>query len=375
MAFSELENKTFDKNINGKESTLLALIVIEEHIREDAIETIQWFKDNNVEVKIISGDDPTTVSKIAQRVGVEHSEKFISLEDMSLKEVEQIAGQFTVFGRVTPEQKYTIIKTLKNKGNVVAMTGDGVNDTLALKEADCSIAMADGSEVARSISKLVLLDSNFSSLPAVVREGRQVVNNVQNSSSLFLMKTFFAIILTVLTLFLHLPYPFEPSMMLLLEFFIIGLPSFLLTFEPNTKPINGNFIPQVLKRSIPRALLMLLNILIIMSLRYSQNIINDLEFETLSVLLLTYTGLLNLSTLCFPMSLLKGLTLGIAFAGSTAAIIALPALFSITESTFAVLITFFSIILLSIIIIVLIKLNKKRLDKLRNKIIKLLQKQ
>lgn len=161
-----------------------------------------------------------------------------------------MADQFTVFGRVTPEQKYTIIKALKNKGNVVAMTGDGVNDTLALKEADCSIAMADGSEVARSISKLVLLESNFSSLPSVVKEGRQVVNNVQNSSSLFLMKTFFAITLTIITLFIQEPYPFKPSMMLLIEAFVIGIPSFLLTFEPNTKSYSREFYTSSIKKVI-----------------------------------------------------------------------------------------------------------------------------
>ncbi len=379
IALSESSEK-FDKNMSGKNSTLIALIVIEEHIREDAIETIAWFKDNGVEVKIISGDDPATVSKIAQRVGVEHYDKFVSLENFSLKEVEQMADQFTVFGRVTPEQKYTIVKALKNKGKVVAMTGDGVNDTLALKEADCSIAMADGSEVARNISKLVLLESNFSSLPSVVKEGRQVVNNVQNSSSLFLMKTFFAIILSVITLFLQRPYPFSPSMMMLLEAFVIGIPSFLLTFEPNTKPIKGNFIPQVLKRSLPRALLMLINVIVVFALYYSQSTtmaitMSDSEYSTLCVLILAYTGFLNLATLCFPFTLLKGLTLGISLILVTVAIIALPSFFSITSSSFTVLITFFAIIVVSIILILLIKFNQKRIDKLRDKVISLLQKQ
>lgn len=168
-------------------------MVVEDHIRPDAIETIEWFKNNNVDIKIISGDAPATVSAIAKRVGVENADKTISLEGMSLEEVEKIASKFTVFGRVSPEQKHMLIKSLKKAGNVVAMTGDGVNDTLALKEADCSISMADGSDVARSLSHLVLLDSKFSSLPAVVKEGRQVVNNVQQSSTLYLMKTFFTI--------------------------------------------------------------------------------------------------------------------------------------------------------------------------------------
>ena len=376
LAFSELENEQFDKNMSGKKSTLLALIIIEEKIRDEAIETIQWFKDNGVEIKIISGDDPATVAKIAQRVGVEDSDKYISLENKSIKEVEVLTNEFTVFGRVTPEQKYTIIKSLKNKGNVVAMTGDGVNDTLALKEADCSIAMADGSEVARSISKLVLLESNFSSLPSVVKEGRQVVNNVQNSSSLFLMKTFFAIILTILTLFLQLPYPFIPRMMMPLEAFVIGIPSFLLTFEPNNKPIKGNFIPQVLKRSLPRALLLLINIIIVMMIHYtqlSQTLTHD-EYQTLVVLVLTYTGFLNLASLCYPFTLLRIITLSVSLVCITGAIAGLPKLFSITTWSLEVLLIFFSLIVVSIIILIAIRLNRKGLNKLRDKIINLLQK-
>ncbi len=377
IAFAEQEGGKFDKDMNGKNAKLLALIVIEEHIRDDAIETIQWFKFNGVEVKIISGDAPQTVAKIAQRVGVENSEKYISLENMSLEEVEQIADQFTVFGRVTPEQKYTLVKALKKKGKVVAMTGDGVNDTLALKEADCSIAMADGSEVARSISNLVLLDSNFSSLPSVVKEGRQVINNVQNSASLFLMKTFFAITLTIITLFLQINYPFKPSMMLLIESFVIGIPSFILTFEPNTKRINGNFIPQVMKRALPRAFLMLLNVLIVMMLYYSQtiNILSSEEYKTLCVLVLTYTGFLNLVTLCVPPTLLKWLAMIFSFVTITISICVVPNMFSIQSNSATVLITFFAIILVSIIILTVIKLNSKRIDRLREKIISLLQKQ
>ena len=376
LALAELEGEKFSKNLKGKNSTLIALIVIEEHIRDDAEETISWFKSNGVEIKIISGDDPLTVSKIAQRVGVDNSDKFISLENFSLKEVEQIADNFTVFGRVTPEQKYTLIKALKKKGKVVAMTGDGVNDTLALKEADCSIAMADGSEVARGISSLVLLESNFSSLPSVVKEGRQVINNVQNSSSLFIMKTLFAIILTVITLFVQLPYPFKPSMMLLLEAFVIGIPSFLLTFEPNTNPIKGNFIPQVLKRSLPRAGLMLLNTIILMILHYNYHIINFAEYRTLVITVMTYTGFLNLATLCYPISFIKVFALVISFAAITLSMVFMPSLFSITSSiTTTLAIAFGSIMAFSIFMIVFIYLNKKLIDKIRVKLINLLQKQ
>lgn len=378
LSFAE-SDKSFDKDMSGQSATLLAFIVIEETIRQDAIETIQWFKDNGVQIKIISGDDPATVSKIAQRVGVENSDKYVSLENFSIKEVEQMADQFTVFGRVTPEQKYTIIKALKNKGQVVAMTGDGVNDTLALKEADCSIAMADGSEVARSISKLVLLESNFSSLPSVVKEGRQVINNVQNSSALFLMKTFFAIVLTILTLIMAYPYPFTPNNMLLLEAFVIGIPSFILTFIPNNNPIKGNFIPQVMKRALPRALLMLINIMVVMSLynQYftSSNITILAEYKTLLILVLTYTGFLNLLSLCWPFNLIKILTVAFSFVAITVAIVAFPSFFQVATYSPTVIVTFFAIILCSILLLIIIALNRKRLARLRDKFIEILQKE
>ncbi len=379
LAFAELENEMFDKNMNGQKAKLLGFIVIEETIREDAIETIQWFKDNGVEIKIISGDDPSTVSRIAQRVGVQNSEKFISLEGVSLQEVEKLAEDFTVFGRVTPEQKYTIIKALKNKGKVVAMTGDGVNDTLALKEADCSIAMADGSDVARSISKIVLLESNFSSLPSIVKEGRQVVNNVQNSSSLFLMKTFFAISLTIITLFLQIQYPFDPSMMILLEFFVIGMPSFLLTFEPNTKHIKGNFIPQVMKRALPRAFLLLINVLIVMIIFYTQpkdpEILTANEYITLAILTLSYTGFLNLASFCIPPTLIKLGVAGLSLVSMSLAIVIIPKMFNILNISHAVLTPFFAIIAVSVLIIAILKLNHKRIDVLRQKIVNILHKQ
>lgn len=296
-----------EKGATGK--LLLALIVIEDHIRTDAIETINWFKENNVQIKIISGDDPLTVSKIAQRVGVENFDKYISLENKSLKEVEQFAEKFTVFGRVSPEQKYTLIKTLKSKGHVVAMTGDGVNDTLALKEADCSIAMADGSEVARNISKLVLMDSKFSSLPAVVKEGRQVINNVQNSSVLFLMKTLFTLILSALLLIVNQSYPFSPKNLFLLEMFVIGLPSLLLAFEPNDKLIRGNFIPEVLKKSVPRTILMLAGVLVAM---FAIKNLDALESEAFPVLALTISGFINLIWLCIPLTWFRSLILALS---------------------------------------------------------------
>jgi len=374
VALTELKSE-FKENITGEKSSVIAMIVLEEHIRKDAIETIRWFKENGVAIKIISGDDPATVSKIASRVGVRDSEKFVSLENFSLKEVEQMADQFTVFGRVTPEQKYTIIKALKTKGNVVSMTGDGVNDSLALKEADCSIAMADGSEVARNISKIVLLDSNFSSLPAVVKEGRQVVNNVQNSSSLYLMKTIFAILLSLTTLIFSLKYPFTPRMMFLLEFFIIGIPSFILTFEPNTNQIKGNFIPQVMKRALPRALVMFISILLIVVLASREPVsFEQAEIDTLCVMVLTYTGLLNLISLTMPPTLIRGIAVGLSLLGLVIANVIMPAFFNMTDFSGQVILAFFLFMIIEIIILVIIRLNKNNINRLKQRLIRLLQK-
>mgnify|MGYP005758027461 FL=1 len=288
----------------------LGIITLVDHIRDDAIDTINWFKTNGVKIKIISGDNPNTVSTIARRVGVEDAEKCISLENLSPQQVKTIADQYTVFGRVTPEQKHILVKTLKTLGYVVAMTGDGVNDTLALKEADCSIAMADGSDVARNISSLVLMDSKFSSLPRVVKEGRQVINNVHKSSTLFLMKTLFTITLSTIILLIALvtfsaiSYPFTPKQLSLLEFFVIGVPSFLLALQPNDEQIKGNFIPMVLKKAVPSALLMLLNVGVVLILgKFS--VINVAEQQTLCVLVLTVSGFINLVKLCFPFNALR----------------------------------------------------------------------
>lgn len=297
------------KEISGEklpsDLEVVAIILIEDTIRKDAEKTIKWFKDNGVEIKIISGDDPQTVSNIASKVGVAGSEKYINLEGVSLEEVKKLAKQYTVFGRVSPEQKHAIIKSLK-EDHVVAMTGDGVNDTLALKEADCSIAMADGSEVARNISHLVLLNSNFSSLPSVVEEGRRVINNVQKSSTLFFMKTVLAILLSVFCVAIQIKYPFYPKNMFLLELFVIGIPSFFLALQPNKDIIKGNFIGYVLKHGIPYGLMMFANVMTV-TLLWKFNILTPSENQTLTTLIVTISGYLNLVSLCIPFTKYKSL--------------------------------------------------------------------
>ena len=281
----------------------VAMIVLEDHIRENAEKTIAWFKNNGVKVKIISGDNPLTVSEIAKRVGVEGTDSFISLEGLNEKQVIAAANKYTVFGRVTPEQKALLIKTIKADGNTVAMTGDGVNDILALKEADCSVAMASGNEAVRSVSHMVLLNSDFSSMPDTVIEGRKVVNNVQRASSLFFMKTLFSIFFSVLVIILSQPYPFTTSSTLLFEWFVIGIPSFCLAFLPNDKPIEGKFIFNLIKNALPGAITLVINVAGVYLFNFFINgsIVDNFEVvRTMSTIILTLTGLAMLFRLCKP---------------------------------------------------------------------------
>lgn len=241
--------------------TPVCLIILEDHIRDDAIETIEYFKQNGVDIKVISGDNPVTVSEIALRAGIEGAERYISLAGLTDDEVRDSVFEYNVFGRVSPEQKRILIKTLKEHKKTVAMTGDGVNDILALKEADCSIAMASGSEAARYVSHLVLMDSNFSSMPRVVQEGRRVINNIQKTSTLYLVKTLFSILLTIMYIILgtqtgaiRMSYPFSAKNLYLIEWFAIGIPSFFLALQPNRELVQGKFLPNVVKSVLPGAL-------------------------------------------------------------------------------------------------------------------------
>ncbi len=237
----------------------VAIVVLEDHIKDDAIKNIDWFKNNNVNIKIISGDNPISVAEIARRVGVEGADKFISLEAMSIDDVKLIANKYTVFGRVSPEQKEALISAMQAEEHVVAMTGDGVNDVLALKTADCSIAMASGSDAAKSVAHIVSMDSNFSALPDVVREGRRVINNLQRTCSIFLIKTIFAMLLTIIFLISawtgEKGYPYVGRNLFIWEFLTIGMASFFLSLQPNDERIKNSFFNNILTKSLPGGLI------------------------------------------------------------------------------------------------------------------------
>lgn len=282
------------------EGTPLALIAISDCIRPNAKETIAEFQEQGVTLKVISGDNADTVSTIAARVGIIGAERAVSCENLSDEELITIAEDYVVFGRVTPEQKVLLIKTLKTNGHTVAMTGDGVNDTLALKESNCAIAMADGSEVARKVSQIVLLNSDFGTLPAVVREGRRCINNVRQSAVLYLMKTIFTIFISLISLVTFSGFPFAPNQFLLLELFIIGIPSVLLALEPNNERIQGSFIETAIARSFPNAIALIAPVFILIVLEKFMPAMSPACRNSIAMSIITLVGFLNLVTLCSP---------------------------------------------------------------------------
>ena len=280
-----------------------ALILLEDNIRKDAKSTVKWFKDNGVAVKVISGDNPVTVSEVSKRVGILNAENYISLEGLSDEEVADAADKYTVFGRVSPEQKAILIRSMKKSGHTTAMTGDGVNDILALKEADCAVSVASGSDAARNVAHIVLLDNNFNSMPNVVFEGRRVINNVQSAASLYLMKTFFTLLIAFVTLVIPVTtkYPFDLRQMNLLEIIIIGIPSFFLSLQPNKMRVEGKFLHYVVKKSFPGAYLMALSVGAVRLFGLiAGGIYSEELYQTLSVYALTFSGLINLVVICYP---------------------------------------------------------------------------
>ena len=286
----------------------VAVIVIEDHIRPDAPDTIDWFMKNDVAVKVISGDNPVAVSNIALRVGIRDADKYISLDGMTDEEVTAAANEYTVFGRVSPDQKAILVKAMRANKHTVAMTGDGVNDILAMKESDCSISIASGSSAARQVSHLVLMDDSFASLPKVVAEGRRVVNNIQSSSSMYFMKTIYVIVINLMLILLH--FAFGMSMVsplvsnksvMLLEWVIVALPTFFLALQPNEKRIKGSFFKNVLKNCMPCSLTFIVTtVSLYVMQRLDASLVPMEQLGTLVTLTYTFGGLFALYYACKP---------------------------------------------------------------------------
>lgn len=242
----------------------LALLLITDRIRDDAAATLEYFEKQKVQLKIISGDSPVTVSAVARRAGMKEYDAVDATTLKTPEDIEAAAKKYNVFGRVTPSQKKELIAALKKQGHTVAMTGDGVNDVLALKESDCSIAMASGSDAAKNIANLVLLDSNFATMPGIVNEGRKVINNIERVATLFITKTVYAVLLALATvIFLDNSYPFTPLQLTLISFVTIGFPAFFLALEPNFAPIKKRFLLNILKKSLPGGLSVIIGILVV----------------------------------------------------------------------------------------------------------------
>ena len=245
-----VEGKKLDHSVEA-----LGLIMLSNPIRENAVETFQFFNKQGVEIKVISGDNPVTVSEVAQKAKIKGAEKYIDATTLETDEsIAKAMREYTVFGRVTPEQKRKFVKAMQKDGKIVAMTGDGVNDVLALRDADCSVAMASGSEAAAQAAQLVLLESDFARMPDVVAEGRQVVNNLERSGSLFLVKNIFSVITSLIVIIFATTYPLIPAQISLISMFTIGIPGFLLSQAPNHDLIRGSFVSNILKRAMPGGL-------------------------------------------------------------------------------------------------------------------------
>ena len=285
--------------------TPLALVLLTGKLRPNAKETFAYFAQQGVTVKVISGDNPATVSQIAQQAGIPGSECYIDAATLDTPEkLREAALHYTVFGRVTPQQKKDLVAALQKKKHVVAMTGDGVNDLLAMKQANCSIAMASGAEAASSLSSLVLLDSDFSAMPGVVAEGRRVINNIQRSASLFLVKNIFSFFLSLITLFTAWPYPLEPIHLTVISSLSIGVPSFVLTFEPKYDRIKGKFLPTVLRRAFPGGLTNVFVVLICQAFMAVFGLPKE-EVSTVCAAILSFVGLLVLFQVCKPFNLFR----------------------------------------------------------------------
>ncbi|MDH5100159.1 cation-translocating P-type ATPase [Lactobacillus kefiranofaciens] len=307
-------------------------ILLTNPIRKEAKATFEYFAKQGVEIKVISGDNPVTVSRVAQQAGIKNSDRYIDAQEIPEDGYEEAMQKYSVFGRVKPEQKRKFVKALQNQGNTVAMTGDGVNDILAMKKADCSIAMASGNSAAVQASQVVLLDSNFARMPKVVNEGRRVVNNIQRSASLFLVKNIFSFLMAIFSLIMVINYPLQPSQITLISAFTIGLPSFLLALESNKNRIRGQFIPNILSRAIPGGVTDMLAVsILVVAGGYFQ--LDHNNVGTTATLLLIAVGMMVLYHISAPLNRFRLLVMIGSFVGLVLAIIFLHNLFSMSMIT------------------------------------------
>lgn len=319
LLFARYDGENVENGINGS-VTPLGFVALANPIRENAVKTFEYFKSQGVAIKVISGDNPRTVSRIAIQAGIESAESFVDAATLDTEDkIADAVNKYTVFGRVTPKQKKQLVKALQAKGHTVAMTGDGVNDILAMKDADCSVAMASGSEAAAQAAQVVLLDSDFAHMPDVVYEGRRVVNNIQRSASLFLVKNIFSLLLSLFSVILMVTYPLEPAQVSLISMFTIGVPGFLLALEQNKDRIKGRFITNVMLKALPGGLT---DVIAVGALVVCGEVfcISDASIGTIATLVLSVVGFMILFKISEPLNRMKyaviiGNIAGLVFSG------------------------------------------------------------
>lgn len=287
--------------LSGK-ATTLAYVLLANPIRAGARETFAYFARQGVQVRVISGDNPVTVSEVASQAGIANAGRYIDASTLKTQaDIANAATKYVVFGRVTPDQKRALVRAMKAQGETVAMTGDGVNDVLALKDADCSIAMASGSEAASQVAQLVLLDSDFSKMPSVVMEGRRVVNNIERTATLFLVKNIFSMLLSIFSVCMVLEYPLEPSQISLISMFTIGIPGFIMSLEPNKNRISGRFLTKVIKKALPAGLtdFLVVSAMVIFCREFS---VNAEDVSTACTIIVAIVGFMILYRIASPMT-------------------------------------------------------------------------
>lgn len=319
LLFARYNGENVENGINGS-VTPLGFVALANPIRANAVKTFEYFKSQGVAIKVISGDNPRTVSRIAIQAGIESAESFVDAATLDTEDkIADAVNKYTVFGRVTPKQKKQLVKALQAKGHTVAMTGDGVNDILAMKDADCSVAMASGSEAAAQAAQVVLLDSDFAHMPDVVYEGRRVVNNIQRSASLFLVKNIFSLLLSLFSVILMVTYPLEPAQVSFISMFTIGVPGFLLALEQNKDRIKGHFITNVMLKALPGGLT---DVIAVGALVVCGEVfcISDASIGTIATLVLSVVGFMILFKISEPLNGMKyaviiGNIAGLVFSG------------------------------------------------------------
>ena len=327
-----------DKSLEGSELPddlrPMALILIKDQLRDNVRETVNYFKEQGVTLKVISGDSVDTVRNIAVDCGIAGAENSVDMTTVKTDdEIERVAQSCNVFGRVTPAQKKKLILALKAHGHKVAMTGDGVNDVLALKEADCSVAMASGSEAARNVAQMVLVNNDFACMPHVVAEGRRTINNIERSSSLYLVKTIYSILLAVFFVFSSLTYPFQPIQLTLIGGLTIGFPSFVLALQPNKNIIRGNFTFNIISRAMPAAICVVLNIILSAALSVAFGL-SQTEVTTIAVYITALVCLMLILRLSLPLNTLRTAMLILSAAGLAIAFIFFGKFFMLAELSF-----------------------------------------